>query len=55
MMVEAKDNEIIYTCVNNEHKLTGKSEGVYMSANMAAAYNALGNNVDLLLEYLKRP
>jgi hypothetical protein len=55
MMYEHGDDGLIYTCINNEHKLTGKSEGVHMSANLAEAYNALGNNVDLLLEYLKRP
>jgi len=55
MMMEVKEGDVIYTCINNEHQTTGKAGGVHMSANLAETYNALGNNVDLLLQYLKRP
>lgn len=54
MMMELKEGQVMYTCVNTGHEV-GDSQGVHMSENMLEAYKSLGNNVDLLLEYLKRP
>ena len=55
MMAEIKDGTTYYTCVNNEHGTTGKASGVYLSENLVQEYKGLGNNLDLLMEYLKRP
>jgi hypothetical protein len=55
MMYEVQDGEVTYTCVNNEHSTTGKAGGVYLSDNLVEGFKGLGNNVDLLLQYLKRP
>lgn len=54
MMYEVKEDQIMYTCVNNQHEI-GDSQGVHMSENMLDAYKALGTNVDILMEFLKRP
>jgi cytochrome c2 len=42
MMMEAKGSNIVYTCVNT-HDAVIKDD------------NGLGPNLDILLEYLKRP
>jgi hypothetical protein len=56
MMYEVQGGNVTYTCINNEHSTTGKAgQGVYMSEDLAEAYQALGSNVDILMEYLKRP
>ncbi len=56
MMYEHGDDGIIYTCVNNEHGTIGKAnQGVYMSEDLVEAYRSLGSNVDVLMEFLKRP
>jgi hypothetical protein len=54
MIYSIEDEGIVYTCVNS-HGTIGKSQGVHMSEDMAQAYKALGSNVDILMEYLKRP
>lgn len=55
MMMEIENGNVIYTCVNS-HGSIGKDLGEYhMSENLAEAYKALGNNVDLLMQYLQRP
>ncbi len=56
MMYEMQDGQVIYTCVNNEHGTIGEAnQGVHMSEDLAEAYKALGSNVDVLMEFLKRP
>jgi hypothetical protein len=55
MMIEMQDGDITYTCVNNQHKTVGDLGGVHMSDSMVEAYKALGTNVDILMEFLKRP
>jgi DNA-directed RNA polymerase subunit M/transcription elongation factor TFIIS len=56
MMIEIKDGSTTYRCVNNEHLTIGKnSYEINMSQDLIEEYKALSNNVDLLLEYLKRP
>ena len=54
MMVEIKEGQVMYTCVNSQHEI-GEPQGVHMSENMIEAYKALGTNVDILMEFLKRP
>jgi DNA-directed RNA polymerase subunit M/transcription elongation factor TFIIS len=56
MMAEVKDGSTTYTCVNNEHMTIGKnSNQIHMSENLLSEYRGLGNNLDLLMQYLKRP
>lgn len=54
MMVEIQDGQTSFTCVNS-HGTIGKASGVHMSENLEEVYKGLGNNLDLLMEYLKRP
>ena len=54
MMMELKKDNVTYTCVNT-HGTIGESQGVHMSEDLVEAYKALGSNVDILMEYLKRP
>lgn len=54
MMYSIEDDNTVYTCVNS-HGTIGESQGVYMSEDLVEAYKALGSNVDVLMEFLKRP
>ncbi len=54
MMYSIEDDQMTYTCVNS-HGTIGESHGVHMSEDMVEAYKALGSNVDVLMEFLKRP
>lgn len=54
MIMELKEGDVSYRCINSEH-LIGEPKGVHVSDNMLEAYKALGTNVDILMEYLKRP
>lgn len=54
MMMEIQGSDVKYTCINNQHE-TGNLQGVHMSENMLEAYKSLGPNLDILLEFLKRP
>lgn len=48
MMYEVQGDDVTYKCVNIH-------EPNSISEEELAAYKALGTNLDLLLEYLKRP
>jgi hypothetical protein len=54
MMYSIEDDQMTYTCVNS-HGTIGESHGVHMSEDLVEAYKALGSNVDVLMEFLKRP
>jgi hypothetical protein len=55
MMYAVQDGVETYTCVHNHPDVGRAFTGVHMSENLVEAYRELGNNVDLLMEYLKRP
>ena len=56
MMAEAKEGSVTYKCINNEHLTIGKNTNqIHLSENLIEEYKNLGNNLDLLMEYLKRP
>lgn len=54
-MMEVQGSDVTYTCISSQHESTGEPEGIHMSQNMVDAFRALGANVDILLEFLKRP
>ena len=54
-MYSIEDEQTMYTCVNSHGTIGKANQGVYMSEGLAEAYKTLGNNVDVLMEFLKRP
>jgi hypothetical protein len=55
MMYSVEDEGTTYTCINSHGTIGKADQGVHMSQGLAEAYRSLGSNVDILLEYLKRP
>jgi hypothetical protein len=55
MMYSVEENKTTYTCVNSHGTIGKADQGVHMSEGLAEAYRSLGSNVDILMEYLKRP
>ncbi len=55
MMYSIQDDNTVYTCVNSHGTIGKADQGVHMSEDLTEAYKALGANVDVLMEFLKRP
>jgi hypothetical protein len=55
MIYSVENDKTVYTCVNSHGTIGKADQGVHMSEGLVEAYRALGPNVDILMEYLKRP
>jgi hypothetical protein len=55
MMYSVEEDGTTYTCVNSHGTIGKADQGVHMSEDLVEAYKALGSNVDVLMEFLKRP